>query len=321
MEPTKNKINDNIEQDKVDMSKKLIEAVLEQNTQIVINETNKISNEKYDKSKNESACNININQPQTEDVTKITESSEFSRSKNTKQKTNKDMEFEIDQIKTIQKKQSEKEDCKKTKDEINKKKEETTKNIANKKGEPYKDEANKGKLEINYHDKTINLNKRELNKDKEDFNKNVENSNISLEDSSDMDSNRGKTTKNNTDNILSIDNSNAKKLLQNKITEQVLECVDIDIVTESVKEIRNEKNEEIEKTEFIQISQDKEDTQLENQPEAEDPFGADNFNIRIDNVESMEVDSTNEKGLKLIEEQNNLKIKEKVYSKYNIFVL
>lgn len=87
-------------------------------------------------------------------------------------------------------------------------------------------------------------------------------------------------------------NTNDEQVSQKEIeSSKKAESESSDSNLENLEKDSSEKNIELERTEFVQFSHDKnDDTQIENQSiEAEDPFGGDN--LASENVEPMETDS------------------------------
>lgn len=121
-----------------------------------------------------------------------------------------------------------------------------------------------------------------------------------------------------------------KEPLQNDISDSIQECVDVDMENKSEKKTHSEVIGEVEGTEFVQLNQEREDSQSsfsrsENQADAEnDPFEGDNLSIPTDSVEAMEVDSgrTNKNSMSN-EETGSRKLsleKDKVIKKFAIFI-
>ncbi|XP_014208591.1 zinc finger MYM-type protein 3 [Copidosoma floridanum] len=127
----------------------------------------------------------------------------------------------------------------------------------------------------------------------------TENENNKKESSNKLD----ETNKSSSEDSPSMEKESEKKTPENGSAEQPIQCDDVEMETSEEKESTNEKNDAVENTEFVLLNQEKDDSQLENQSDAVDPFEGDNNSSQTtNNVESMEVDSGN-KGSKTAEEE------------------
>ncbi|OXU18213.1 hypothetical protein TSAR_000221 [Trichomalopsis sarcophagae] len=223
----------------------------------------------------------------------VADSQEINRTNDKPENTNEETPMEVDESsEELSEKQSSKEDSSENLKETSKN-DETS-------GKEKTDEAQKTVADLNKNEEVPNKSREasvERTKDNdisEEESCNRKDSSVDNENKSDKDMDTKKRTDDSAENIQ--EKKCDKKSSQTNSSEQNLECIDME--NEGEKQLSSEKNDEVENTEFVQINQDKDDSQLENQPDAEDPFAADNLNTQNDNVEPMEVDSGKDKSSK-----------------------